>query len=846
MKKQLLTLISAFVAFTASAQVDYISDCSFADNFTDAAVPGTAPLQILWWGDTSFYKQTRSGNGSLDVIVNQPENGWTPMGLDLGETTNYVDISQDQRAEVQLTNQGSSDIEIYFNFISGRTAATSPGGAKMVNGDVLGSTFGGVVLAGQTKSWNFDLNGAKKRTWVADQAACDAIGGTLLGSSCLTDAGFDPSELSTIEFSINGAGTSINGFWTQPELVDNLVSIDYIRAGGNCNAPSSCDPASINNSIIIDGNITKETKQYIDDTLELNNSADTLAGFTRQVSWERSVNGGAWEAISASSLFDLSSDGKLLYLTGSALAADGDYQDIRSTVEHVDNGVVGCSSTSSTVRITRGYRDLNALEISNSSLSQNIPIGGISPLTAVVSHDGNGDHRFQWEINIDGQGWKNLTGETGIVVSGDTVSVTDLPVEQIGEAVQIRAVASLFENGIEQSWKDTSEVATFTLSYDGSATSLKYNSNSFSLVQTYYTGDPTHLQFFYNSDGYDSVLVQWETQLNNGSWMALDSTSSISVSDDVVEVFTLPMIAEYETQGFRAKLKVIRNGIILDWEDISQEFYLFKFSNCAKRSTIEICAVSVGDHGFNTVYWSKLNRSDVANYIVYKETNVTGVWDTLGLVSSTTSELIDSSSTPNAVSANYLLMYTDTCGNQSSSIAHKTIHLSSNRGINGEINLNWTAYEGFDYDNFAIYRGSSADNLSLLTQVQSTIFNYSDLNPPGGALYYQIGVSRPGGCSPTSRTTDATGNALSNKENINGSDGVPGLNGSHLNVYPNPTDNVLNLPAESLTYLVSDILGVTVATGTGNVANVENLKVGTYFITIITAEGQGTTRFIKK
>jgi len=62
----------------------------------------------------------------------------------------------------------------------------------------------------------------------------DALGGTFIGSSCMTDVGFDASELSTGEFSINGQGASVDNAWVQPAITNHAVSVDFIKGGANC------------------------------------------------------------------------------------------------------------------------------------------------------------------------------------------------------------------------------------------------------------------------------------------------------------------------------------------------------------------------------------------------------------------------------------------------------------------------------------------------------------------------------------------------------------------------------------------------------------------------------------
>ncbi len=168
----------------------------------------------------------------------------------------------------------------------------------------------------------------------------------------------------------------------------------------------------------------------------------------------------------------------------------------------------------------------------------------------------------------------------------------------------------------------------------------------------------------------------------------------------------------------------------------------------------QVCAVTVDEvSGKNVVVWEKFNTYGVTSFKVYKETSVTGVYQLMtdqAFGSFSTYE--DALSNPAQQSERYVVTTVDPCGESAYSGSHKTIHLTSNIGINNVVNLAWNAYEGFTYPSFNIYRGSSQANMTQLAQVSSSTFSYTDLNPPVSPVFYQIEVINPQGCTPTAKT----------------------------------------------------------------------------------------------
>ena len=69
---------------------------------------------------------------------------------------------------------------------------------------------------------------------------------------------------------------------------------------------------------------------------------------------------------------------------------------------------------------------------------------------------------------------------------------------------------------------------------------------------------------------------------------------------------------------------------------------------------------------------------------------------------------------------------------------HKTVHLTMNTGTNGEVNLIWNIYEGYQVPDYLIYRGNSGSNMNMIATIAGNLSSFTDQTPPTGNLIYQI------------------------------------------------------------------------------------------------------------
>jgi PKD repeat protein len=181
----------------------------------------------------------------------------------------------------------------------------------------------------------------------------------------------------------------------------------------------------------------------------------------------------------------------------------------------------------------------------------------------------------------------------------------------------------------------------------------------------------------------------------------------------------------------------------------------------------ELCMVGVDSANHNRLIWERHSSVLIDSFYVYKESYIAGQYDKIGSIPySQTSLFVDVNSNPAVKSYRYKIAAVDTCGGLTLlGNYHKTIHLTINAGLNGSWNLIWDGYEGFSFNSYRIYRGTSVNNMTLLTQLASTASSYTDLNPPSGAVYYQIEIIKTTGCYPDTLVSKAKTNYNHSRSN---------------------------------------------------------------------------------
>jgi Secretion system C-terminal sorting domain/SprB repeat/Periplasmic copper-binding protein (NosD)/Ig-like domain CHU_C associated len=168
-----------------------------------------------------------------------------------------------------------------------------------------------------------------------------------------------------------------------------------------------------------------------------------------------------------------------------------------------------------------------------------------------------------------------------------------------------------------------------------------------------------------------------------------------------------------------------------------------------------LCIVTVDTATvYNEIVWQKEYTQGLHHYNLYKESTQS---DNYFLIASIPVEeesfFVDSFSNSLQRSWRYKLSVVDSCGVESElSENHKTMHLTVNVGVGGNINLIWDHYEGIDFDTYYIYRNVRGTGWELLDEVPDNLTSYTDFNPPGGDIRYFIELRHPYGCEVTKAT----------------------------------------------------------------------------------------------
>lgn len=266
---------------------------------------------------------------------------------------------------------------------------------------------------------------------------------------------------------------------------------------------------------------------------------------------------------------------------------------------------------------------------------------------------------------------------------------------------------------------------------------------------------------------------------------------------------------ELSTPVIASKYIWYRNGILLDTIISNKRFvklsgkYQVKISNgtgCYDTSNCliisrfddelipQICAVSVDSaSGKNEIIWEKSGITQATQYNIYRENSLSQFVLIGTKAANLFSTFIDTSSIPLQQSYRYKLTLTDSCGKETwidSSKSHKTVHLTSNVGTSGEVNLIWNIYDGKAYSSHKVMRSVNGGPLISIASLSNNVNSYSDLSPPSGTLKYRIDLSSTI-CAPTAKT-NAYNSITSNPVSISRTGLINPVN-DLFKIIPNPT-----------------------------------------------------------
>lgn len=268
-----------------------------------------------------------------------------------------------------------------------------------------------------------------------------------------------------------------------------------------------------------------------------------------------------------------------------------------------------------------------------------------------------------------------------------------------------------------------------------------------------------------------------------------------------------------------------------------QENLIFEIDYIQPFEEEEICAVGVNpETGKNTILWQKTEGERIVAYNIYREGSASGIYELAGSrLFDETPEFEDIEANPAQQSYRYKIAVVDSCQEESAmSDFHKTIHLSMNTGVNNEVNLLWTAYEGFTYPTHYILRSINDGPFAQIGLVPSSNLSFTDLTPPSGTKKYMIEIEAPADCNAAKSNTRIQSNTVV----LIPTSMDESANQQLFRVYPNPADKRLEIETADLkgfiTISLLNVEGQKVLEqqilSNKTILNLENITAGVYIL----------------
>lgn len=221
-----------------------------------------------------------------------------------------------------------------------------------------------------------------------------------------------------------------------------------------------------------------------------------------------------------------------------------------------------------------------------------------------------------------------------------------------------------------------------------------------------------------------------------------------------------------------------------------------------------ICLVTVNESiNENQVSWEKPFVNGISHFNIYRESSQAGLYQLIGTKAYSDAPVFsDTVASPDARSWRYKVSTVNDCGIESEwSSAHKTIHLTVNRGLQNDINLSWNQYEGFPYSNFILKRYTHTHGWEQIAVMPNNLFTYTDQPPSTIGLTYVVLITAPNSCSGMTATRSNTDKRFATDQ----PNGLSERNGQFVSLYPNPANAVLHVENGSGQPLEAQILDQT-------------------------------------
>ena len=182
---------------------------------------------------------------------------------------------------------------------------------------------------------------------------------------------------------------------------------------------------------------------------------------------------------------------------------------------------------------------------------------------------------------------------------------------------------------------------------------------------------------------------------------------------------------------------------------------IFEIAELPIYTGVDICYVTADsiDITRNRIFINEgQNPYNIAKFLIYREGSVANQYDYIGEINTDSGEgsFLDEQVDNRQRAFRYKVKILDNCGNESplSDIEHVSNHLQASQGINGEINLEWSGYEGNLFiPTYQIYKQVNEGDYELIDEVSSNTLTYTDLSvDPANSYKYFIGFEADVNC----------------------------------------------------------------------------------------------------
>ena len=364
------------------------------------------------------------------------------------------------------------------------------------------------------------------------------------------------------------------------------------------------------------------------------------------------------------------------------------------------------------------------------------PTAGTTPLNVIFDNQtpNLSNYNFTWSFG-DG----TVVQDNGSFVSHTYQSDGTWDVMLIAEDITTGCTDTLFNNGYIFSTGGTPCGHVATISQSGPITACLSDSIFLSC-----NTDPNFTyQWQLNGFPISGATDQTYYPAQSGSYMVVITDNNCPVFSSTIQVtintFTAPSISGAGSisscSGGSMTLSVPDDYISYLWSsggtDTSEvvtssgdyTVTVTNVSGCQATSSVysinasliptqEICIVTVDSaSAHNLVVWEKPIVAGIDSFIVYREMGTNNYMPIGSVAYDSLSQFVDTANgiNPNVTSYRYKVSILDTCGTESNlSYYHETMHLSTNQGIGGEVNLIWDEYEGFPIVYYYILRDSTS------------------------------------------------------------------------------------------------------------------------------------------